>query len=269
MEYTQAHLDQYHNLEISANNHCGPTIVVTYGESVEDWFVGWASACMSLLGRTFGQEDSFYKQFYAYVEETKDAPDEFDCSRFIRCRNIFKEAATEYATGYASSTASTSIPAAQVTKDPIEQVEYLVRHFHAVALALRTRSRSRPPLLMKDEYDVQYLFGALLRLYFEDVRPEEYNPSHAGGPTRVDFYLRTEQIMVELKKPRSGQNAKSIGDDLLLDINRYGKTRPDVTTLMAFVYDPDYIVANPQGLMHDLDSHSTENLLVRTFVIQN
>ena len=42
---------------------------------------------------------------------------------------------------------------------------------------------------MEDEYDVQDLFHALLTIYFEDIRKEEWSPSYAGGASRMDFLL--------------------------------------------------------------------------------
>ena len=59
---------------------------------------------------------------------------------------------------------------------------------------------------IKDEYDVQDLLNALLRLNFDDVRPEEYTPSYAGSSTRVDFLLKKEKIVIEVKKTRKVQS---------------------------------------------------------------
>jgi hypothetical protein len=42
--------------------------------------------------------------------------------------------------------------------------------------------------LVQDEYDVQDILKALLRVHFNDVRPEEPNPSIAGQSPRVDFW---------------------------------------------------------------------------------
>ena len=63
-----------------------------------------------------------------------------------------------------------------------------------------------------DEYDVQYLTHALLLLDFEDVRPEEWTPSYAGGSSRMDFLMKAEKIVLEVKKTRKGLKAKEIGE---------------------------------------------------------
>ena len=53
---------------------------------------------------------------------------------------------------------------------------------------------------VQDEYDVQDLFHALLHIHFEDIRPEEWAPSFAGASSRMDFLLKQEQIIIEIKK---------------------------------------------------------------------
>jgi hypothetical protein len=53
-----------------------------------------------------------------------------------------------------------------------------------------------------DEYDVQDIFHALLRLFVDDIREEEWTPSYAGGASRMDFLLPELETVVEIKKTR-------------------------------------------------------------------
>jgi hypothetical protein len=69
-------------------------------------------------------------------------------------------------------------------------IEQICDSFHQVARQLRSRHGSRPTLEVEDEYDVQDLLHAILRIFFEDVRPEEWAPSYAGKATRMDFLLK-------------------------------------------------------------------------------
>jgi hypothetical protein len=57
----------------------------------------------------------------------------------------------------------------------------LAERFHAVVRQMRKRHDSRSTLDVADEYDVQDLFHALLTIYFDDIRKEEWAPSYAGG----------------------------------------------------------------------------------------
>jgi len=134
----------------------------------------------------------------------------------------------------------------------IATMEYLCKRFHLVVRQLRSRHNGRQTLQIEDEYDVQDLLHALLTIYFDDIRPEEWTPSYAGGSSRMDFLLKQEQIVVEVKKTRNGLGAKEVGDQLLIDIQRY-KTHPDCKTLFCFVYDPDGRISNPRGIENDLN----------------
>lgn len=134
---------------------------------------------------------------------------------------------------------------------PIDQVELLIRQFHQVARQLRSRYSNRPTVEIEDEYDVQDLFHALLKIYFEDVRAEEYTPGYAGAASRVDFLLKKEKIVIEIKKTRKGLTSKQVGEQLIIDSLRY-QIHPDCNRLVCFVYDPEGRVANPRGIESDL-----------------
>jgi len=134
---------------------------------------------------------------------------------------------------------------------PIDIISNLCKRFHLVSHQLRSRHDSRGTLDIQDEYDVQDLFHALLHIHFEDIRPEEWTPSFAGASSRMDFLLKQEQIIIEIKKTRQGLDAKSLGNQLIEDIARY-KVHQDCKTLICFVYDPEGRIANPRGIERDL-----------------
>ncbi|MBT9517122.1 MAG: hypothetical protein IV112_10560 [Methyloversatilis discipulorum] len=148
-----------------------------------------------------------------------------------------------------------------------ERVEALYRigeRFHLVAKQLRVRRQNRPTLDIGDEYDVQDLFHALLRIPFDDVRPEEWTPSYAGGTSRVDFLLPEIEAVVEIKKSRPSLGERELGEQLIVDIAKY-KRHPDCRTLFCFVYDPDGRIANPRGIENDLNAKQDE-LTVRVLI---
>ncbi|MEM6614676.1 MAG: hypothetical protein AAF652_21030, partial [Cyanobacteria bacterium P01_C01_bin.72] len=129
---------------------------------------------------------------------------------------------------------------------------------------MRSRHRNRPTLEINDEYDVQDLFHSLLTLYFDDIRREESNPSHAGANSRSDFLLKPEKIVIEIKKTREGLNARKLGEELTLDINKY-QAHPDCETLVCFVYDPEARISNPRGLENDLEQ-ITDKVKVKVLI---
>jgi hypothetical protein len=136
---------------------------------------------------------------------------------------------------------------------PLEVLGKTSDRFHLVARQLLRRHSGRPTLSVSDEYDVQDLLHALLLVEFEDVRPEEYTPSYAGGSARMDFLLKNEQIVVEVKCTREGLAGKEVGDQLLIDIGRY-RVHQDCKALFCFVYDPEARIRNPRGLESDLSN---------------
>ena len=104
--------------------------------------------------------------------------------------------------------------------DSLSLVEKICRRFNQVARQLKSRREQRPTISIVDEYDVQDLLHALLRVHFDDIRPEEWTPSYAGRSSRVDFLLKEENIVVEVKKTRAALKDAQIGEQLLVDIAR-------------------------------------------------
>ncbi len=136
-------------------------------------------------------------------------------------------------------------------KDPVFLVGLLCDRFHLIAKQIRQRHNDRSTLDIKDEYDVQDLLHSILKIYFDDIRPEEWNPSYAGSSSRSDFLLKDEKVIIEVKKTRETLKAKQLGEQLIIDIAHYRKN-PDCNTLYCFVYDPDGYISNPKGIQNDL-----------------
>ena len=153
-------------------------------------------------------------------------------------------------------------------ENAFETLENILYRFHRVARQVRHRHDNRPTLNVEDEYDVQDLLHALLLLHFDDVRTEEWTPSYAGGASRMDFLLKNEQIVVEVKRSRPTLKAKEVGEQLIVDIERY-HTHPDCKTLYCFVCDPEERIINPHGLEQDLsrEPKGDEDLTIRVIIV--
>ena len=136
----------------------------------------------------------------------------------------------------------------------IDIIRKICSRFHIVAKQLRDhRHENRHTIIIEDEYDVQYLLHALLKIFFDDIRPEEYTPSYAGGSSRIDFLIKSEKIAIETKKTRNGLKGKEIADQLFVDIERYKKSHPGCEYLFCFVYDPENLIQNPIGFEKDIN----------------
>lgn len=150
-------------------------------------------------------------------------------------------------------------------KSPLELVELLCISFHKVARQLRNRYNNRPTLEIEDEYDVQNLMHALLKIHFDDIRSEEWTESHAGKSSRMDFLLKKEKAVIETKKTRKNYTEEKIADDLIIDIERY-KGHSHCRTLFCFIYDPEGRIGNPAGLKNDLELKSTKELQIKIII---
>jgi hypothetical protein len=144
-------------------------------------------------------------------------------------------------------------------QQPVKAVLAICDRFHVIARQLLHRRENRATLGIKDEYDVQDLLHALLRLYFDDVRPEEWTPSYGGGSSRMDFLLKGHEIVVESKMTRKGLTAKEVSEQLIIDAARY-RQHAECKTLTCLVYDPEGFVKNPRGIERDLAKLSGNGL---------
>ncbi len=135
--------------------------------------------------------------------------------------------------------------------DTVEKIDLIASRLHAIICQLRRRHGDRQTLDVADEYDVQDLVHSILHLFFNDIRPEEWIPNHAGANSRMDFLLKREKVVVETKKTRQGLDARKLGDELAADIIRY-QSHPDCSLLYCLVYDPDGRIVNPRGFESDL-----------------
>jgi hypothetical protein len=146
-----------------------------------------------------------------------------------------------------------------------DKLEMIFKRFHLLVKQLRRRYNDRATLDVQDEYDVQDLLHTVLRLFFDDIRTEEWNPSYAGSSSRSDFLLKQEKTIIEVKKTRNTLKAKQLGEQLIIDIARY-KAHPDCNILYCFVYDPDGYINNPKGIENDLNKLS-DKIEIRVYVV--
>lgn len=147
---------------------------------------------------------------------------------------------------------------------PAATVVELCQRFPLFVAALGQRHANRPPLVFKDEYDVQDVLSGLLRLHFDDVRPEEWNPSYGGVQSRSDLLLKRERVVVETKMTRRGLGQRELVNQLTVDKAQY-RTHPDCGTLVCFIYDPAHRVRTPAALEADLSG--TDERLTTVVVV--
>ncbi|WJK33982.1 hypothetical protein [Solwaraspora sp. WMMA2065] len=140
--------------------------------------------------------------------------------------------------------------------DAVDTILTIGQRMRDVERELSRRHGGRPTITVADEYDAQDLLKGLFALFFEDVRPETWTPNVAGGAARIDFLLPSFELAVEIKRARPSMTARSLGDELIVDRDRY-KTEQRAKHLICLVFDYDGILPGPRGLEADLSREST------------
>lgn len=236
-------------------------------------FTKWQRDTKVSLSKIFPKEnhaDEFDKINYSLLVWTDSTPESEDQRAYLRGleeAEAFLESCIREIDEYWTDEVDHSIGYSTTAEEntPLLLVEKLCSRFHLVVKQLRKRYDGRVTIDVADEYDVQDLLHGLLRVFFDDIRPEEVAPSYAGKSSRMDFLLKNHQLVVETKMTRKGLEAKEIGSQLIEDIARY-KSHPDCKTLVCFVYDPEGRIANPSGLENDLNCEEND-LNVRVIIV--
>lgn len=205
-------------------------------------FMEWRSATLTILRNNGLYKNEFARRIEEYSENTS-------------AKQVYVEAAVQQLKGLINAYEQGYIEIEQENsaKKDLSDLENIFNKFAKVARQLRSRHDNRETLTISDEYDVQDLLHALLILHFDDVRAEEWTPSYAGGCERMDFLLKNLQTVIEVKKTRPKMTMKSLGEELIIDIEKY-KTHPHCKQLYCFIYDPDGFLGNPNAIKDDLET---------------
>lgn len=116
---------------------------------------------------------------------------------------------------------------------------------------LTNRRKGAQPLSFGQEWDLQDLLHAMLRPWIRDIRAEEHTPSYGGKSTRMDFLLPEHKLVLELKLIRDVAHGRTVGDELIAVMEHY-RQHPRCDRLWCVIYDPGHHLANPMGLINDV-----------------
>ncbi len=148
--------------------------------------------------------------------------------------------------------------------DPLSLIRKVCLRFHSVARQLRLRKDYRPTLEVEDDYDLQDLFCALLKVEFDEVATDEWIPPYTDGAPRTTFFVNKDQIAILTKKTRPGLTTKELVDQVTTDAAHY-RAQDRCSTLFCFLYDPEGRIGSPKRLETTLTSvseHCTVEVLV-------
>lgn len=149
--------------------------------------------------------------------------------------------------------------------DIVGIIRQICMNFGRFDKSLQQRHDKRATIQFNDEYDVQDALGAILKLFESNIVPEDYVPNYAGMRSRVDFHLPDQKIVIETKMTRQGLKDKEVANELIVDFQHY-KSLPKCNHLICFVYDKDYNIANPKGLIRDLELMSDSEMKMTVII---
>jgi len=204
----------------------------------------WLMICTRYLQHLYPNDPQ--TEYFTKVAERANGNDDKNFDILISILNAIKE-----------------LPVINSTESIDDVFDKIFTNFHRCTRSILNRHGDRETIEIKDEYDVQDLLEGILRIFVDDIRPEDYVPSYAGGNSRTDFYLPKYDMYIETKMTRTGLKDKEVGEELIIDVARY---KEKCKKLICFIYDKESFLKNPYGLIHDLENLSNDNLDVKVYI---
>ncbi|WHH58496.1 hypothetical protein [Petroclostridium sp. X23] len=156
-------------------------------------------------------------------------------------------------------------PPIPVKEDILPLIKNICMNFNKFDIKIKRRYGNRETIKINDEHDLQDAIHSILKLFVDDIRPEDYVPSYAGGNSRVDFLLPKYGLIIETKMTNNVLHDKQVGEQLIIDFERYKQTN-GYNHLVCFIYDREANISNPIGLITDLEKLSNEKMRMTVFI---
>jgi len=200
---------------------------------------------------------SFLQQNYPGNEET---------IRFGKiAQNANGHGESKYQSLIAILRAFEKLPPQPIRKDIFVMLKEILENFKNFDVAIKKRYGERTTIIIRDEHDLQDALYAILKLFVDDIKKEEYVPSYAGGKSRTDFFMPDHKLIIEAKMTRTTLKDKQVGEELIIDFTRY-KELGKADCLICFVYDRDTHLDNRTGLINDLERLSDDKMQMKVFI---
>lgn len=197
---------------------------------------------------------------------TTNFPEDVDSNRF----RVIAENANGFGDGKFHSLigilkALKEYPPVPPKTDIMSLLEDIFMNFIKFDINIKRRYGNRETIKINDEHDLQNALHSILKLFINDIRAEDYVPSYAGGNSRVDFLIPEHGLIIETKMTNSSLHDKQVGEQLIIDFERYKSTK-GYNHLICFVYDKEANIVNPSGLSKDLEGLSDDKMRVSVYI---
>lgn len=115
--------------------------------------------------------------------------------------------------------------------------------FSDVVSRLKYRRKGKVSLDISDEYDVQDILYVMLKGSFSTLQYEDPTPKDGLTSARADFVISDLNTYIETKYISTKGSEKTIQDECLLDIQKYG-IQENCYKIIFFIYDPNKCIDN-------------------------
>lgn len=124
-------------------------------------------------------------------------------------------------------------------KNADDTIRDILNNFsNAVQKIIKNRRKGKDNFQIKDEYDVQDILYVILKSIFPTLRDEDAVPKAGAKSTKIDFIIREEKILIEVKMMKEKDtNETNFIEELKVDFESYHQCAW-LDKLYCFVYDP-------------------------------
>lgn len=121
----------------------------------------------------------------------------------------------------------------------LENFENAVKKITDLTLRYGKDKQNRNLIAIKDEYDVQDLLYFSLKSVFPEIKYEDDTSNYGGSAKRLDFYLKDEGIIIEVKHIDNADD-KKYTKQMKEDLQSYHVVNT-LTDIIFFIYAPNAI----------------------------
>ena len=200
----------------------------------------WKLKTSTYLKNTIGVEDELYLEFNKHTETNY----KYEIEKAVSTLKIIIETLER------NITCNNNISNQEI-------IETILNKFHRLVIGLKELN-----IKIQAEEDVKKLLKALLSLYYDNIKSEEYVESYAGISSRIDIYIKDINQGIEIKFAKNSIQQKQIVEQINDDIQKYQKLS-NCKKIYFFIYDPEFSI-KPASL-EDLPSKAG-NIEITTIV---
>jgi|WetSurMetagenome_2_1015567.scaffolds.fasta_scaffold273587_1 hypothetical protein len=141
--------------------------------------------------------------------------------------------------------------------DALSNIQNILNRFHSLTKSVTERRKGKTPYSIEDEYDVQDLLFSIFKSHYQYADRESPASSVGKGSTVIDIVIPEHSIVIEIKIIKETSKEKSIIEELKIDFESYF-THKACKNLIAFIYDPNTVIKDPDKIINDLSGNRTK-----------